>query len=252
MIIVTRQTINHIPVLSVVKKSHFKRPLPTVVYFHGFTSAKEHNLPLAYLLAEKNFRVILPDSQYHGEREGDVSEIQRQLSFWDIVLSNISEMEMIKDYLENESLLLDGRLAVAGTSMGGITTAALLVAYDWICVAAILMGSAKLTVFAKQLLKKFPDKSQLPSKDEIDKLLETLKTYDLSLHIDRLKERPLFLWHGDKDRTVPFNHTTTFYHQAKEKYKDQRRIRLMRGEKQDHKVSRSAVLQTVNWFITYL
>lgn len=252
MITIVEQSIETIPALFVAKQDKQDEPLPTMIYFHGFTSAKEHNLPIAYLLAAKNYRVVLPDSKYHGLRAGDISEAKRQLSFWDIVLNNVAEMKLIKRYLENEQLLLDGRIGVAGTSMGGITTAALLVAYDWVRVAAILMGSAKLTSFAQLLLKQFPDQSQLPSQKEINELMEILSSYDLSRQIDKLDERPLLLWHGDADRVVPFEHASSFYQRAKATYQSEQHIHFIKEPHQGHKVSRRAILQTVEWFTTYL
>jgi len=252
MITITEQSIEHIPALFVTKKNEQTKRLPTVVYFHGFTSAKEHNLPLAYLLAKKNYRVILPDSKWHGAREGNISETKKQLSFWDIVLKNIEEAEMIKQFLEKEQLMTDGRFGVAGTSMGGITTAALLATYDWINVAAILMGSPKMISFANWLLDQFPDKSKLPSEAEINQLIQTLTRYDLSDQLHKLNDRPLLLWHGEADRVVPFDHTASFYELAKHEYSNKDHLHFIKEPNRDHKVSRHAILKTVDWFTTYL
>lgn len=252
MITITEQSIDHIPTLFVTKKDNQTKRLPTVVYYHGFTSAKEHNLTFAYLLAQKNYRVILPDSQHHGAREGNLLEAEKQLSFWDIVLKNITEVEIVKQFLEKEQLYVDGRFGVAGTSMGGITTAALLATYEWINVAAILMGSPKMISFAKWLLKQFPDKSKLPSEDEIRQLMQTLANYDLSNKLHKLKDRPLLLWHGDADRVVPFDHSASFYERAKKTYSNEDYIHFIKESNRDHKVSRNAILKTVDWFTTYL
>src|SRR5690625_2126310 len=101
MIGIIEQQMNNIPVLHVVEATKEKDALPTVIYFHGFTSAKEHNLPFAYLLADHGYRVILPDSQYHGEREmKDVSSVKKQVSFWNIVMNNVVELEGIKKEME--------------------------------------------------------------------------------------------------------------------------------------------------------
>src|SRR5699024_2251101 len=116
MIGITSEKINDIPRLMVSKTEDAHKPLPVLTYFHGFTSAKEHNLPLAYLMAEKGYRVILPDSDLHGARlKKDKSEEERQLSFWDIVLSNVDDMAHIKKYLDENGLLLNDRIGVAGT-----------------------------------------------------------------------------------------------------------------------------------------
>lgn len=252
MITITEQSIGEIPTLFVTKNYGQHKALPTVIYFHGFTSAKEHNLPLAYLLAEKNFRVILPDSKWHGNREGKISETKRQLSFWDIVINNIYDAKTIKQYLDEEHLILDGRLGVAGTSMGGITTAALLATYEWINVAAILMGSPKLTAYADQLIEQFPDQDKLPPEEDIAHLKQTLLSHDLSHHLHTLNDRPLLLWHGDADRVVPFAHTKSFYETAKQVYKKKKHLQFIQEQGRGHKVSRHGILETFNWFLKYL
>lgn len=61
MIIVEKKIVANIPLLEVVQKELLDQAVPTVFFFHGFTSAKEHNLHYAYLMAEKNIRVVLPE-----------------------------------------------------------------------------------------------------------------------------------------------------------------------------------------------
>ncbi|HLQ71272.1 MAG TPA: esterase, partial [Bacillota bacterium] len=63
MIGIYKENVKTIPALVVVDSTKTTEALPILTYFHGFTSAKEHNLPLAFLMAEKGFRVILPDSE---------------------------------------------------------------------------------------------------------------------------------------------------------------------------------------------
>ncbi|GGA73889.1 alpha/beta fold hydrolase [Ornithinibacillus halotolerans] len=252
MIGISKELVGGIPSLVVVDSEKKEEALPTVIYFHGITSAKEHNLPLAFLLAEKGIRVVLPDSIYHGEREtNEIDDVRYYL--FHIVLQNVKELNDIKDDLESRELILDGRVGVAGTSMGGITTAAALSQYQWLNSAAILMGSPKLTTFARELVATYEKLGELPmTKEEVDKLYETLQTFDLSLQVEKLNERPLLLWHGDNDPTVPFEHSFRFYESTVKVYKDQDKIKFIREKNQGHKVSRMAILETVKWFVSYL
>src|SRR5699024_6387741 len=137
MIGISKETIQSIPCLIVSDDQHGGAPLPTVVYLHGFMSAKEDNLPLAYLLAEKDYRVILPDSKYHCERACKNATFKRHISFWDIVMKNVDELQEIKSALDDHQLIQGDRFGVAGTSMGGITSSAALTQYPWIKAAAI-------------------------------------------------------------------------------------------------------------------
>lgn len=253
MIGVYKETMKSIPCLVAEDTAMKGKAMPTVTYFHGFTSAKEHNLPLAYLLAEKGFRVILPDSKFHGEREVEVSEIKKQISFWDIVMLNVKELKDIKDTLDKERLILDGRFGIAGTSMGGITTAAALTQYPWIKAAGVMMGSPKITTYAKTLVTSFKKMGDLPVSDKmIDQLYEQLKLYDLSEQVEKLQERPVFFWHGENDAVVPFDHSYTFYEDAKKRYKNKDNIQFLKEENRDHKVSRQAILELVKWFEKHL
>src|SRR5699024_4744440 len=150
MIGVYREEINGNPSLIVADAAKAEEALPLIVYYHGFTSAKEHNLPIAYLLAEEGYRVVLPDSHLHGEREDGTLQ-ERQLAFWEIIGKNLKELLVIKNYFADQNLILHDEIAVSGTSMGGITTAAALATYNWISTAAILMGTPKLTAFAEKM-----------------------------------------------------------------------------------------------------
>jgi len=253
MIGIFESVIERIPCLIIVDHEKEKEPLPMVIYSHGFTSAKEHNLPIAFLLAKAGFRVVLPDSEYHGEREIQITTSERQVSFWDIVMKNVDEFAVIKKHFENKGLILDERIGVAGTSMGGISTSAALTQHSWIKVAAVLMGSPKITTYAKTLVSSFRKMSDLPVTEEmIENLYERLETYDLSKQINKLDNRPLLFWHGENDAVVPFDHAYTFYDEAKEYYDNPVDIHFIREANQNHKVSRSAILKTVQWFEKYL
>lgn len=253
MISVFRKNIQSVPCLIVVDHVREHEALPIVMYYHGFTSAKEDNLPFAYLLAEKGYRIILPDSMYHGDREIDISATKKQISFWDIIMQNVIELGDIKNDLEEEGLILDNRFGVAGTSMGGITTAAALTQFPWINVAAVLMGSPKITTYAKTLVNSIQKEGDLPITDNmIDQLYEQLKHYDLSKHIETLQERPLLFWHGENDAVVPFDHSYTFYEDAKSFYSKQENLQFLKESNRGHKVSRYGMLETVKWFTKHL
>ncbi|RHW34425.1 prolyl oligopeptidase family serine peptidase [Oceanobacillus profundus] len=253
MIGIYTETIQTIPCLVVVDAEKKNEALPVITYFHGFTSAKEHNLPLAYLLAEKGFRVVLPDSMYHGEREPDIPKLKKQVSFWNIVMQNIKELATIKSFFESKGLILEDRFGVAGTSMGGITTSAALSQYSWIKVAAILMGSPKITTYAKTLVESFKKVGDLPVTEEmIESLYEQLENYDLSKQPKKLNDRPLLFWHGESDSVVPFDHSYTFYDEVQMVYRNKENIKFIKEPNQNHKVSRSAILETVKWFDKHL
>lgn len=251
MIGIYHENIAEIPVLTVVKQKKYKDALPLVVYFHGFTSAKEHNLPIAYLLAEEGYRVVLPDSHLHGEREDGTLQ-ERQLAFWEIIGKNLKELLVIKNYFADQNLILHEEIAVSGTSMGGITTAAALATYNWISTAAILMGTPKLTAFAEKMIQFAKEQEIHIPQEQITKLFNEIEKVDLGKYPEKLNDRPVLFWHGEADDVVPYNLTYDFYQETKSFYENQADYQFIGEKKRAHKVSRLAILETVKWFSKHL
>ncbi|MHC0036721.1 prolyl oligopeptidase family serine peptidase [Pseudoneobacillus sp. C159] len=247
MILVEKIFINKIPALHIVKEEVHLSQLPFVIFVHGFGSFKEKNLHYAYLLAEKGFRVVLPEALYHGERANNQNQQELAFRFWEIVLKTIHELEGIKNYFLDKGLIDEERIGLAGTSMGGIITHGALTQYKWIKVAASLMGSPYYLDFAKRQMKEVESKGiSLPITDvEQEQLLEQLKRYDLSLQSEKLGNRPIFLWHGKVDPVVPFEYSSHFYEMM---VKRNAQIDFLVDEKAGHKVSHQGLLRMVDWF----
>ncbi len=249
MIEVNKEYWSNIPLLHVVDQNKKEQSLPTLTYIHGFTSAKEHNLPLAYLMAEKGYRVLLPDAILHGEREEDITDQERELRFFEIVKHNLDDIENIYEELVAKQLLDGNRFGLAGTSMGGITTAAALTQFSWIKAAGVLMGSPKITEYAQQLIAFMKSQqNELPiTEEEIAVLMDELRGMDLSLQTEKLFGRPLFFWHGEDDQVVPFEHAYSFYEEAIDHYKNPENIRFLKEIGRGHKVTRFAIVEFVKW-----
>ncbi|WP_411955163.1 alpha/beta fold hydrolase [Alkalibacillus sp. S2W] len=251
-IAIDQKYIDDIPVLIVHEQTQQVAPLPVIVYFHGFTSAKEQNLPLAYLLAESGYRVVLPEAMHHGERRRNISDQEVQFAFWEVVKQNLTDLAKIETWLTNQGLLEAGRFAVAGTSMGGITTAAALTQYESIRAAGIMMGTANMQEMADYLLKGIEAQGiELPfTEEELQEQLDQLKTIDLSQQIEALNDRPLFIWHGEEDPVVPYNQAVEFYRQLQEA--GAKHVEFVSEPGRDHKVSRDAMLGLRDWLMSHL
>ncbi len=250
MIGIKRETLAHIPALVIEDSKKEGQPLPVITYIHGITSAKEQNLPLAFLLAERGYRVILPDCYLHGERAEGLSNQEISYKLWEVVLQNLKELPMLYQELQAQNLILDDKFGLAGTSMGGITTSAALTQYDWIKVAAVLMGSPQPVRFAEEqvaMLKQMEVEVPL-TEEQQQQLIRSLEKIDLSKQVDKLIGRPIFFWHGEEDQVVPFDHSYSFYNDAISHYKNPENIRFLREVGRDHKVSLYAIHETVNWF----
>ena len=65
---------------------------------------------------------------------------------------------MLKKDFEARGLIEDGRIGLAGTSMGGITTFGA-IAYDWVKAGVSLMGSPNYTAFFSSRLTTFKSRT---------------------------------------------------------------------------------------------
>ncbi|TLS37845.1 prolyl oligopeptidase family serine peptidase [Pseudalkalibacillus caeni] len=254
MITIRNEHVKDIPVLHVAKDSIAKESLPLVIFQHGFTSAKEHNLHIAYYLAEEGYRVILPEAKHHGVREGSLSAEQRNFSFWDIVVNSIQELNDLKENFVSRGLADEKRIGMSGTSMGGIITFGALTQYSWINTAVSLMGSPAYSALADAQISKIKEEGlTIPvAEEELYAKIEGLKPFDLSLHKEKLAGRPLMVWHSKVDQVVPYAPTYSFYEEIKSSYNEQDRLKFIADDFSGHKVSREAVLETVNWFKKHL
>ncbi|MFC6038055.1 prolyl oligopeptidase family serine peptidase [Paenisporosarcina macmurdoensis] len=246
----------HIPLLHVYKESEKHIQVPVVIFLHGFTSAKEHNLHYAYQLAEKGFRVLLPDAHLHGERQEPLDEVQLSLRFWETILTSIEEIDILRNELINRNLVVDHtKIGLAGTSMGGIITLGSLNVYPWIDTAAVMMGSPGYVQLAKAQMSQFESRGfKLPISDiERKQMFETLSKFDITLNPSTLNGRPIFFWHGMQDNVVPYEPTFNFFNALKKSYAhDPQRFQFMTDKTASHAVSRKGMLAATDFVAHYL
>jgi len=146
------------------------KPLPVVVFYHGFTSSK---------LVYSYFAVALAQA--------------RLGQFWHILHGSLTEFSGLRDALYEAGLVADNRLAVAGASMGGMTALGIMTHHPEVKSVACLMGSGYFTSLAKTL---FPPQ-------DLTEMTATLAKWEVTRALPRVADRPLLLWHGDADDVVP-------------------------------------------------
>ena len=253
--IIKEETWKNIPLLHIVAEELATKDIPTVIFLHGFTSAKEHNLHYAYNLAQKGLRVLLPDAHLHGVRTENLDEVELSLRFWEVVITNIEELNVLYEELQNRGLVKEGKVGIGGTSMGGITTLGSLKIYDWIDAATVMMGSPGVVELAKAQIDQFEQRGfEIPvTAEEKEQLLEHLSLFDLTKTPSALKERPIYFWHGKADPVVPYAPTYAFYKSIKDMYKvNPDDVVFSTDQTASHSVTRTGMLEAVNWMATHL
>lgn len=252
--IINREQWGQIPLLHIYNEK-MDENTPVIIFLHGFESAKEHNLHYAYNYVNAGIRVIMPDAILHGERDQGLDPIQLSLRFWETVLTNIEEVEYLKEELKNHGILKNGKIGLSGTSMGAITTLGCLSVYPWIDVAASMMGTPNYVELAKEQLDQVEAMGlKLPmSEEEIQKLYATLAYFDISKQPEKLAGRPVFFWHGKKDKTVLPAAALAFFEATKEQYEDAPdNWQYMSSKSSAHQVNRKGLLANVEWFASHL
>lgn len=254
-VIVTEEKWGSIPLLHIVEENLNDKQIPVVIFLHGFTSAKEHNLHYAHNIAKKGIRVLLPDAHLHGVRDEKLDETQLSIHFWEVVLNSIEEVGFLREELVKRELVTVEKIGVGGTSMGAITTLGCLTVYEWVDAAAVMMGSPGFVQLAQAQIAQFENHGfKLPITDEQkNAVLHTLETFDLTKHGVALNQRPIYFWHGKQDTVVPFEPTYQFYESVKEDYAEvPERIEFVSDDIAGHSVSRSGMLQAADWFACHL
>lgn len=234
-----------VPAIHAVPAGHFYNPLPTIVFFHGYTSSKEIHAYFGYMLAKAGFRAVLPEADMHGVRfDGDLK--RRQACFWDILKTNIDELPLYCQHLESAGLIDNGRIGVCGTSMGGFAVLGALARYDWIKAGAAYMGSGYYQSLARTLFPPIDPMSE-DGEREFNIRMESLAEYDISLKLERLADRPLFVWHGVKDDIVPYSESDRLLCDMRRNGYD-KKLTFVRDDNGGHKVSMEAASSGINFF----
>ncbi|WP_034911735.1 esterase [Erwinia sp. 9145] len=176
-------------------------PLPTVVFWHGFTSSKEVYAWAAVGLANAGFRVVMPDADQHGSRYGGDADY-RLGCFWEILRQNIDETPLLETALRQQALVEGGRFAVAGASMGGMTALGAMARNPQIASVACMMGSGYFMSLSQTL---FPPLTQKTPDEQtaFEARTAPLADYEVSHQLAKIADRPLLIWHGEADEVVP-------------------------------------------------
>lgn len=201
--------IKKIPVLEVTPEEKKNQALPLIIYYHGWQSAKELSLTQARKLANKGFRVILPDAMNHGERKtGAISTIP-SITFWSSIQYNLIEFSVLVHFFEQLEMIQENKIGVGGVSMGGITTCGLLTQHPNIQAAACLMGTPYPVRYIQRVMTKAAEMAVYVPED-LPLLLSWVENYDLSRNPEKLGDRPVLFWHGTEDEKIPYDDMADF------------------------------------------
>ncbi|WDF04062.1 MULTISPECIES: serine aminopeptidase domain-containing protein [Shouchella] len=243
--IIQEDMIHTVPMLVVEEEGSDEKP--TLFFYHGVTSAKEHNLHIAYTIAKQGFRVILPDALYHGTRGEGTHDPYHH--FWTVVQQSITEFPDLVEGVVERYAVQEDELYIGGTSMGAITSYGLLARYEWIKKACLFMGAPQYEEFSKLMFEVAAQRGTHLTEEQKKHVLDQVRIDDLSKDVSVLKGRQLYIWHGTEDETVPYSFAESFLKQLKDAPDvNNANITFFAEKGADHKITRKAILDASAWF----
>lgn len=223
-------------------------PIPTIIFYHGWSSNKEMQRLRGFILASVGYQVIIPDAIYHGERNpiNNYGGENATKYFWDIVFRNMEESNNIIDEIILKYNGDPDRIGVIGNSMGGITAAGVFTHNPKLKALVVLNGSCGWKEFNNNL------KESLGENIDTRKLEEKVNKIDPMNNLDLLIDRPIILLHGDSDTLVPIESQELFYEKLKPLYNHKEKLKIMKYSKLNHFVTTNMMEDSIAWFYKYL
>ncbi len=239
--------IGEIPAL-LFKPNKIQGRIPTIIFYHGWSSSKDSQKMRAFILANLGYQVIVPDAIYHGERNAlevyDGANAAKY--FWDIVFKNMEEFGLILDEMvQNYDADLD-RIAVMGHSMGGITAGGIFTHNNKINTLVVLNGSCSWEDSNDEF------KQNLGLDIKALELEEKVRSLDPINNLDLLVNRPIILLHGEHDTIVPVSSQKLFYERLKKLDEGVGKLKMITYQNLNHFVTTEMMEESAIWLGEHL
>jgi hypothetical protein len=130
--------------------------------------------------------------------------------------------------------------------MGAIITYGSIVNNPDINAGCALMGTPAHEELARWQIERAQNiGAELPfSIEELEQSYNEIRKFDLAQNIEKLNNRPLFIWHSETDAVIPYEFAKPYITQLTE---NNSRSIYMNDKTSGHKVSRAAYLNAVEW-----
>lgn len=232
--------VDEIPCSVFIPEYSETKSLPTIFYYHGWSSNRAKQKFIGSVFAAFGYLTILPDAINHGER-GALADYNEALyeNFLPTVMQNLAEFSSLKNYAIKNLNADKNRLAVSGHSMGGYTSAGIFAHNSELKTAVIFNGACDWQNAILETERRYNSKHI--------ELNETEKKTDPANNIEKIINRPLFILHGLKDTLVPFEVQKTFYEKLLPQYNDKNKLKFMEVERMNHYISVQMFNEALIW-----
>ena len=241
--------IGEIPAI-VFRPKERKALLPTIIFYHGWSSDKETQRMRGFILASVGYQVIIPDAIHHGERNpiDNYNMENAGKYFWDTIFNNLDESNVIIDEIILRYNADPMRIGVMGNSMGGFTAAGVFTHNSRIRVLVVLNGSCAW----ENSNRVFKEPFEISMTEDLKELEEKIKKIDPISNLPLLKDRPILMLHGDSDTVVSIESQRVFYEKIKPFYEDKEKIKFVEYNNLNHFVTTNMMEESIAWFYRYL
>lgn len=219
--------------------------VPLIIYYHGWSSCRVNQRFIGAVLSSFGYLVLLPDALYHGER-GHFENYEKALYeyFLPTVMQNLADFHTLKDYMLENYNADKERIAVAGHSMGGYSSAGIFTHNGEVKTAVVFNGAFDWQNAILETGRRY--RMPVISFDKAE------KSADPACNREKIIDRPIFILHGKKDTFVPFEVQKQFYQQIREQYRNKDLIKFMSVERMNHYISVQMFNEAIMWFSKHL
>jgi uncharacterized protein len=185
------------------------RPAPAVIVLHGAGSQKENHVDYARAAVAHGFAALTFDNRGHGETEGALGP------------GVVADMQKLVRLLAERPEVDDRRIAVRGSSMGGLLAIHLAAASDSVAAVVAICPAAEWMLIED--VRRVAD-GQRPREGsylaamriDAPALVAWLGEHEVADAVERLGSKPLLLIHARGDEAVPVSHSEDLFERAVE------------------------------------
>ncbi len=193
-------------------------PAPAVIVFHGAGSTKENHADYARAALAHGFAALTFDNRGHGETEGALGP------------GVIADLQRLARFVAERPEIDERRVAVRGSSMGGLLAIHMAAASDAVAAAVAICPASEqmmLTSVRAVAQGRRPAAGSYLEAMRIDAkaLVAWLEEHEVGEAVERLGTKPLLLIHAKGDEQVPYQHSVELHSRAAEP----KRLLLLEG-----------------------
>ena len=184
-------------------------PWPAVIVLHGAGSRKENHADYARAAVAHGLAALTFDNRGHGETEGPLGD------------RVVDDLRALAAWLAQRPEIDGTRIAVRGSSMGGLLAIHAAAASDDVAAAVAICPAAEwmLAEDVQRVIdgRPLPAYSALPEMDiDAPALAAWLESNDVEAAVEHMGAKPLLLIHARGDEVVPYTQSQKLYERAEE------------------------------------